>query len=166
MCHPTRVAEAGQRGEMSNPLPEIKESEADLKKLLRQEKGVRYQRVQMLYLFVTEQAHTRSQVARLLGIHRNTIRHWLESYASGGLATLLTVHKAPGRVPTLSAEQMERLRRALAQPAGFGSYGEVRDWIEQELGVAMQYETVRKLVRYRLGAKLKRARPTHLKKTS
>lgn len=150
---------------MSKSVPAITESEAELKKLLRQEKGVRYQRLQMLYLFVTEQARTRSQAARLLGLHRNTIRIWLESYASGGLAALLVVRKAPGRVPTLSAEQVERLRSALAQPAGFGCYGEVRDWIEQELGVAMQYETVRKLVRYRLGAKLKRARPTHLKKT-
>ena len=43
------------------------------------------------------------------------------------------------------------------QPGGEWSafYGAVRDWIERELPVEMKSDAVRKLVRYRMGAKLK-----------
>jgi transposase len=149
---------------MNKTLPAITESADELKQLLRQAKGVRQQRVQALYLLASRQARNRSAVARLLGIHRNTVRAWLKLYAAGGLQALLTIGKAPGRTASLSPAHLAQLRTALSRPEGFGSYGEIRDWIEQELGVPMQYEAVRKLVRYRLHAKLKRARPTHIKK--
>ena len=149
---------------MNKTLPTITESADELKQQLRQEKGVGQQRVQALYLIASRQARNRSAVARLLGVHRNTVRGWLKLYAAGGRPALLTIGKAPGRVPSLSPEQLAELRTALSRPEGFGSYGEIRDWIEQELGVPMQYEAVRKLVRYRLHAKLKRARATHIKK--
>ncbi len=149
---------------MNKTIPPIAESEAELKKLMRQEEGVRRQRLQVLYLLVSGQARNRSQAARVVGVHRNSVQNWLAAYAEGGLARLLRVEKAPGRTPTLTGTALDRLRAKLAEPEGFGSYGAVRDWIEAELGVAMQYETVRKLVRYRLGAKLKRARPSHIKK--
>ncbi len=149
---------------MNKMLPIIHESEAELKAHLRREQGSRKPRVQALYLLVSGQATNRSAVARLVGVHRHTVQRWLEQYAAGGLTALLTVGTAPGRQPTLTSAQMEQLRAALAHPEGFASYGAIRDWIEQELGVAMQYEAVRKLVRYRLRAKLKRARPSHIKK--
>ena len=38
-------------------------------------------------------------------------------------------------------------------------------WIAQTFGVTMSYAAVHKLVRYRLGATLKVARPRHLKTT-
>jgi transposase len=149
---------------MNKTIPPIAESEAELKKLMRQEEGVRHRRLQVLYLLVSGQADNRSQAARLVGVHRNSVQKWLAAYAAGGLPTLLRIEKAPGRMPTLTGAPLERLRAQLAEPAGFGSYGEIRDWIEADLGVALEYETVRKLVRYRLGAKLKRARPSHIKK--
>lgn len=150
---------------MHPTLPPISESAEQLLELLRKEDGPRRLRVQALYLLASGQARSRSQVARLLGVHRNTVHAWLASYATGGLSAMLTIGQAPGRASALSAAQLERLRTALAQPAGFASYGAVRDWIEQELGVVMQYAAVHKLVRYQLGAKLKRARPSHVKKT-
>jgi transposase len=51
----------------------------------------------MLYLLVTGQAHTRQQVAALLGISRNSVGHWLASYEAGALATLLNVYVPPGK---------------------------------------------------------------------
>jgi transposase len=149
---------------MNKTIPVIRESAEELKKRMRQAEGVQQQRLQVLYLLASEQARNRSQVARLMGLHRNTVQNWLAAYADGGLRQLLRVEKAPGRQPALAGEKLAQLRAKLAEPAGFGSYGEVRDWIEAELGVGMQYDAVRKLVRYRLGAKLKRARPSHIKK--
>jgi hypothetical protein len=44
----------------------------------------------MLYRLVTRQTRDRQEVARLLGVHRNTIGRWLPLYAAGGLAGDLT----------------------------------------------------------------------------
>ena len=151
---------------MNKTLPRVQESKAELKAHLRREQGSLKPRVQALYLLASGQATNRSAVARLVGVHRHTVERWLAQYAAGGLRALLTLGQAPGRQATLTTEQMERLRAGLATPEGFASYGAIRDWIEAELGVRMQYDAVRKLVRYRLGAKLKRARPSHIKKRS
>jgi hypothetical protein len=42
----------------------------------------------MLYLLASGQAHTRQDVARLLGLHRHTMSRWLAIYAVGGLEAL------------------------------------------------------------------------------
>lgn len=149
---------------MNKTLPIVQESESELKQHLRREQGARKQRVQALYRLVSRQATNRRAVARWLGVHRHPVQRWLDQYAAGGLAALLRRGSAPGRQASLSVQQVEQLRAALARREGFASYGAIRDWIAAELGVAMQYEAVRKVVRYRLGAKLKRARPRPLKK--
>jgi len=43
----------------------------------------------MLSLLASGQARTRQDVARLLGVHRHTIRQWLAVYAAGGLPAWL-----------------------------------------------------------------------------
>ena len=55
------------------------------------------------------------------------------------------------------------LQKRLSQAEGFGSYLQVQQWLSATLGVDAEYATVHHLVRYRLGAKLKAARPVHLK---
>lgn len=54
---------------------------------------------------------------------------------------------------------MNRLKERLSQPQGFKSYGEIQDWLNQELGVVLAYKSVPKIVRYKLKAKLKTPRP-------
>ena len=151
---------------MNKTIPMIQEDVETLKRLLNQEREAgRQQRLHALYLLASGQARTRQQVATLLGVHRNTIGSWLGGYATGGLSALLTIGKPPGAPGQLTAAQIEQVRAALASPQGFASYGAVQDWIAQTLGVTMSYAAVHKLVRYRLGATLKVARPSHLKKT-
>lgn len=150
---------------MNKALPPIRESEEALKALLRRESHAqKKQRNQTLYLLKSGQARSRLKVAELLGVHCSTVGEWLQSYESGGLAALLTIGTPPGREPTLDAAQLARLQTALACPEGFASYLEVQAWIADELQVEMPYKTVHHLVRYKLGAKLKRPRPVHVKK--
>jgi hypothetical protein len=60
---------------MRHPLPVIRQSVQYLKKLLRKTSEARaHQRLQMLYLFKSEQVRLRDDAAHLLGVHRNTIR--------------------------------------------------------------------------------------------
>ncbi len=150
---------------MNNPLPRIHESPKHLKQLFKHESHPgRRQRLHALYLLASGQAARRTDVAVLLGVDCNTVGRWLTSYAQGGLPALLDVYVPAGKRPALSSTQLAQLQQALRRPADFASYDEVRCWIEQNLGISLTYKTVHRLVRYKLKAKLKVARPSHEKK--
>ncbi len=106
--------------------------------------------------------HNRS-IGERLGRSPATISRWLSLYRQGGLAALLEEKKAPGAVPQIRGEVLEKLKQRLASEEGFRSYGAIVDWLEQECGVTVQYETVRQCVRNKLQAKLKVPRPRSLK---
>jgi transposase len=119
----------------------------------------------MLYLLASGQAQTRQDVARLLGIHRNTIGHWLAIYATGGLAALLAVYVPAGKPISLSPGVLASIEQALQEPAGFASYAALRQWVQQTHHVEIHYHTLYTIVRTRFRAKLKVPRPSHTKKT-
>ena len=150
---------------MKQPIPPIHETPEVLKRLLTAERDAqKQQRLQALYLLQTQQARTRLQVARLLGVSRNTVGRWLAAYATGGIPQMLTIAKAPGKVPLLSDAMREALRQRLADPGGFASYKAIWQWLRQEYGVPLAYKTVHRFVRYTLRAKLKVPRKAHIKK--
>ena len=150
---------------MKKCIPTITENPDDLRRLLKAEKDVRKrQRLEALYVLGSGQAKTRQQVAALLGVHRHTVGAWLAAYEQGGRPAMLTIGTAPGRVSAVTPEVKEALRARLAQPQGFGSYGQIQQYLAQEHGVHLAYSTVHSLVRYRLKAKPKTPRPSSKKK--
>lgn len=65
---------------------EIRESEAELKELLRQEKtGSGKERIQVLYLLKTKKAKTVTEAAEMIGRNRVTVQDWVGKYRQGGL---------------------------------------------------------------------------------
>jgi len=69
---------------MRRAVPAITKSAADLKQQLQRERdGRKKPRLQMLYLLASEQAHTRQEVATVLGVSRNTVGRWLALYERG-----------------------------------------------------------------------------------
>jgi len=150
---------------MRQPVPTIAESADDLKLQFKQERHPAKQaRLHALYLLSSGQVRSRQEVAALLGVDRNTVGRWLTTYRDGGLSALLAVYVPAGKRKPLTPEQLHTLQHALAQPAGFASFGAIQQWIATEFGVQLSYNATRKLVRYKLGAKLKVARPSHQKK--
>jgi transposase len=150
---------------MRNALPVIREDAATLKQRLHAEQhGRKKSRLQMLYLLASGQAQTRQAVARLLGVHRNTVGHWLALYATGGLETLLDLYVPPGKPLSLGPDVLAELEQALRQPAGFPSYEAVRQWLRQRYQLDVKYHTLYTIVRSRFNAKLKVPRPSHTKK--
>jgi transposase len=149
---------------MNRTLPRIHASADDLKqRLARERHPVKQQRLHALYLLASGQARRRTEVAALLGVDRNTVGRWLVQYEQGGLAALLQVYVPAGKRKPLSPDQLQQLQQALQQPEGFASYAAVRQWIADVLGVHLSYNATRKLVRYKLGAKLKVGRSAHIK---
>ena len=150
---------------MRNPIPPIPEEVAALKERLQHaHDGHKKPRLQMLYLLASGQAHTRQDVARLLGVHRHTISHWLAIYAAGGLEALLATYIPPGKPVSLAPEVLASLEQALRRPEGFASYEALRQWVRRTHGVEVKDKTLYTLVRTRFHAKLKVPRPSHTKK--
>lgn len=152
---------------MYKPLPVITEALDELVARMKRERdGQRRLRLHLLVLIAAHSIEERQQAAAHLGVHRNTVRNWLNAYLEGGLAHLLEIGRpgvAPGQrtlSPAILAALQERLDRD-----GFTGYVEVQRWLREEYALYVPYTTLHTLVRYRLGAKLKRARPRHAKKT-
>jgi transposase len=150
---------------MRKALPVITEDVESLKQRLRRERdGRKKLRLQMLYLLAGRRAQSRQDVAQLLGVHRNTIGHWLGIYEAGGLAALLDVYMPAGKPVSLPPDVLAALEQALRQPAGFASYEALRQWVKQTHHLEVNYHTLYTIVRKRYKAKLKVPRPSHTKK--
>ena len=150
---------------MNRGRPKIAETSAALKEqMMRETHPLKRQRLQALYGLASQQAKTRGQVAALVGVSRNTVGDWLRLYEQGGLTQLLAVKSPPGRQARLNEAQEGELRAALSDPRGCAAYAAVQNWLRDNLQVEMTDDAVRKLVRYKLGAKLKVPRRAHLKK--
>ena len=151
---------------MRKPLPVISEDVETLTQRLQHEHhGRKKPRLQMLYLLASGQAQTRRDVAQLLGVHRNTIGHWLALYEAGGLEALLDVYIPAGKPLSLPPDVLAAIEQALRQPAGFASYAALRQWVQQTHHLEVNYHTLYTIVRTRFKAKLKVPRPSHTKKS-
>ena len=147
--------------------PPIKESADELHALLKHEQDARLRaRLHLLFLIRSSQVRSRAEAARHLLKHRNSIKNWLDAYERGGLDELLRVGTTGPRPEqkTLPPPVFEALRERV-NAEGFSGYTGAQDWLREKFGLAVPYGTVHGLIRKRLGAKLKRARPRHQKKT-
>jgi transposase len=153
---------------MYKRLPKIKEPLEELEARLRAERSARLRpRLHLLVLLASGAVRSRAKASAHLALHRNTVSRYLAIYEERGLDALLEVNPggAPAGQRSMPEPVMDVLKDRLAAN-GFDSYTEVRSWLADEHGVELSYATVHKLVRYRLRSKLKRARPSHEKKTS
>ena len=139
---------------------EIRETEEELKLLLRREKDAhRHEKLQVLYWLKSQTVDSVLSAAVRLGKHRTTIQRWLSSYRSGGIEELLLQKPRSGRPRIMNPETVERLSKELQDPEGFNSYKEVHQWLTSCCEVKVAYRTVHQGVRYRLKGKLKVPRP-------
>jgi transposase len=142
---------------------EISESEAELKQLLGREKtGSGKERVQVLYLLKTKKALTVKEAGEIIGRNRVTVQDWLSQYRQGSLEKYRSRKKGTGRPKKMPQWAEKALSKRLQEKEGFNSYGEIREWLKEKLGVEAKYKTVHQCVYYRLKASPKIARPKSL----
>lgn len=152
---------------MYKRLPEIQEPLEELEARLRKERVPELRlRLHLLVLLASGAARSRSQAAVHLALHRNTVARHLDRYEEGGLDALLRLNPggAPAGQRSVPESAMQALQHGLSTE-GFDGYVDVQRWLAQEHQVELPYSTVHGLLRYGLRAKLKRARPSHAKKT-
>ena len=72
--------------------PPVHESVIDLEARLRYENHAkRRSRIHLLILIVSGQVKNRSEAAKHLRVHRNSVYNWLEAYKAGGLEQMLQI---------------------------------------------------------------------------
>jgi transposase len=135
---------------------EIRETESELKVLMRKEKdATRYEKLQLLYWLKMQTVETILSAAARLGKHRTTIQRWLSSYRSGRIEKLLFQKPRSGRPRIMNPETVERLSKELLESEGLSSYKEVDQWLTSCCEVKMAYRTVHQWARYRRWRKIK-----------
>jgi transposase len=138
---------------------EIRESCATLKALMREQETIQgRERMHSLYLLKSQEARDIGHVAQILCRSRVTVQRWLNKYERGGIAQLLAPATGQGRKSKVPSVIETELLAQLATETGFGSYGEVQDWLADR-GVRMTYAGVHHYVYHSLGASLKVPRP-------
>lgn len=150
---------------MNKALPNIKEDISQLEHMLKTEKDARLkERILALYLLKTKQAKTRISVAKMLAKYRTTIGDWLEAYEKNGIEGLLRIRTHSNRMSSIPPDVLEKLKEKLEDPEGFKGYKAIQIWIATQFGINVPYKTLHGIVRYRLKAKPKVGRRSHIKK--
>jgi transposase len=96
---------------------EIAESVTELKMLMKQQKtGLRYAKVQSLYLLKIKAVENINYLAIIIGRGESTIHRWLHLYRNGGLSLLLEEPLKTGRPKKLEIETVAKLQQELSDP--------------------------------------------------
>jgi transposase len=100
-----------------------------------------------------EQGHSEAEVARRLGVHRQSVNRWAKALGAAGRSGLRRAARA-GRRPKLSAGDLMRLEQCLKQgPEQFGyltglwTLARVRKLIEQQYAVRYNPSQVWRILR-------------------
>lgn len=150
---------------MYRAMPTVTEDADELKRLMKQARhSLKRQRLPMLYLIASRQAQTRTALAPLVGVNRETVGDWLHLYAAGGREALLTLRTPPGPAPMLPASVVAELRELLSRPEGIGSYDEVRVWLFEQHGIEITYKTLANVLHTKLHTSPKVVRPRQIQK--
>lgn len=152
---------------MGERFPAISESQEELEELLKAERDAQVRRrLHLLVLIRSGMVKSGAAAARYLAVHRNSIRTWLLLYASGGLEKLLHIGQGipEAEQKSLPKPVFQALQVRLNEDGFTNGYLQVQRWLRGSFDLEVPYSTIHKIVRYRLKAKLKRARPSHAKK--
>jgi transposase len=146
---------------------QVKESEIELKKLLRQQPIHKKNRVQMLLILKKSQKPlSKTALAAILKVNHNTAQKWRKSYFENGIEGLLFDGRVGFKPSKINSEVHQAIEKRLHSPhEAFTSYVDLVNWIiANYIPGRINYYTVNKYVKRHFGAKLKVSRKSHIQK--
>lgn len=145
----------------------VKETEQELKSLLRKQPAHLKNRIKMLLVLKkSEILLSKEALARILKINHNTAQIWRTKYANGGIDELL----ADGRIGFKPSLISDELHQALSERLhwskdAFTSYVDLIQWItDNYIPEGINYQTINSYVKRKFGAKIKVSRKSHINK--
>ena len=126
----------------------VKESEAEIKRLIKSTPAHLSPRLRMLLICKkSETSLSKTELASLIGVNHNSVQ------------------KKGNRPSVVSGELHEQIKLRLYNPKeAFRSYKELQQWIDAHFIKGINYFTVNSYVKRHFGAKLKVARKSHINK--
>jgi len=145
----------------------IKESEIELKKLMKKSQPMIAKRLHALIVFKHNEdtGISKRYVAEEIGVNHNSIQTWRSLYIRGGIKMLMS-HSNIGYKPSkINSEQEQAIKEVLNNPYnGIVGYIELLDWFNKTYETSINYKTFHGFVVRKFNAKIKVARKSHIKK--
>ena len=145
----------------------VKESVRELKQFLHKVSVTISGRIRMLITIKSNEGEhlSKRELGKLLGVSSSSIQIWRLLYEQGGI-NLLMKDKRIGFKPTIiSPAEHEKIETMLNDPCnGLRGYVEFREWIREEFGQSIKYNTLLKYCVRNFGSKSKVSRKSHVKK--
>ena len=117
-------------------------------------------RTRLPALWLVRRGETPTAVAAVVGVERSSVQRWLRWCREGGLTAVRSRRRGGPGKPSFLTQDQERQLVAEAVKGLFATAQAVRDWIEEQFGVAYTRDSLYTLLP-RLGIRLKVPRPRH-----
>lgn len=144
----------------------IKESERELKQMLRSKPVHLHNRIRMLQLIQKGKIVSKDALAEALSVSNQSIQRWRTNYRKGGIAALFADKRGGYKKAAIHGAAYRAVEKRLNSPKdAFRSFVELQQWLEQHWGIPIKYPALHKFIRTRFNAKLKVARKSHIHKS-
>jgi transposase len=145
----------------------IKETEKEIKKLLKESNSFIGQRLRVLLILKQneEVGLSKREVAKLAGVDPNSVQSWRTLYVNTGIEGLMK-HKKTGFKPSVfNAIEHKKLETKLNDSQnGLQGYVELKAWLEKESGKVFNYNTLLYYCIRNFKSSVKVAPKSHVKK--
>ena len=145
----------------------IKESEKEIKKLLKTAIPFIGQRLRVLLIFKQNEMTgiARRKVSQLAGVDPNSAQNWRNLYITEGIEGLIKHQKIGFKPSVFTAIEHNMLEEKLNNPEnGIQGYVELKDWIEKQSGKVFNYNTLLFYCIRNFKSSVKVARKSHVNK--
>jgi transposase len=145
----------------------VKESGKELNMLLKKSSTLIVPRLRMLLELKKheETGISKRDLSVLVGVNHNSIQTWRTMYEHGGLTYLCSHRKTGFRPSVFTKDEHNAIEAKLKDPMnGLRGYTELLNWIEQEFGKDVKYNTLLKYCIRKFGSRVKVARKSHVNK--
>lgn len=144
--------------------PQSAEQIAALDEVYRKSKDGRLKQRAQIILLAAEQGMVAPQIAAIVRLNEESVRKWLKRYRAEGIEGLKD-NPRPGMEPTVTEDYRAKLvnavrrrPRSLGLPFSMWTLQRLADYLAEETGLRVSYETVR---RYLALAGIVMSRPQH-----
>lgn len=145
----------------------IKETEKEIKKLLKQSIPFISQRLRVLHILKQneETGISKRDAAKLAGVDPNSVQNWRRLYINSGIEGLIKHNKVGFKPSVFTDDDHKKLESKLNDPKnGLQGYVELKSWIEKKTGKVFNYNTLLYYCIKNFKSSVKVARKSHVKK--
>jgi transposase len=145
----------------------IKETEIEIKKLLKKSTPFIGQRLRVLLILKQneEKGISKREAAKLAGVDPNSVQNWRALYNDSGIEGLMKHQKTGFKPSVFSTIEHQKLQEKLNDSQnGLQGYVELKAWLEKESGKVFNYNTLLYYCIRNFKSSVKVARKSHVKK--